>query len=838
MPTGASSSDEGTSSCSPERRLRTPATPRYAPSDLSPGEASLLGRCVLEDGGCSLRNLAERARGPRIDVAMFEDEPHVQYRKRFLNWYIEQFNRLGYRDEWLASMVSLADRAISAAMSPRAPCRPLQADGRSVLQEEHFWLACALIALKMSEAEAELDAHIRDVVLRLALVGSRGARLWNNIRRAEFWICALLDFRLFFPTPFELTVRLGLELLHAGSPVGFETGWRGFVEGRHSLPMPVRSQARNANEEAITEAIRSVRQCLNSEGLDSEWTALLACSMRPLCLKSAQLRNILVDHGWLSSNWIAPPDRERLLNDLVNCRQRDRGRQSTPPVQPFVALACFLVELAIVHAPATCHRTGSLPIALPIAAFRLALRSFSCERDAADAPPRLPPQCYVEALRAAEHAVLPAEEGVARHVAELEAVMLTLWVAAVDSTTEDRYKVAKKWRERAAVFGGRLPVPPPLPRTSSADETVTEQEASTTPSGMGDAASSALADPAPGTASSGGASPASSMSLRTPYRSPLGRAPSITPSPPTQAVGAGAGASAATCVSTIASCTSQCQPTVAPALDNAPVEKLSKSSFDIAANVSAGAATLAPQVVPSAVASSQTDLDLDLRSRCTRRRLTGPKRSDASIVSLASSKGDCDDDAAPRVGRSAVKAAVADPPTAVTLPILTLPSDARSRNGSAVVGDGIGTVATDAVSSATKSNGAKGSRASIGTAKSSSSSTVVVAKCLADEQSIDEFALAAARAVAARDAARAEKAAAGNKAVKAAAKSRCNAGKSDAKAPRPRGPPRKATAEPAPKKAPASAKVRAQPAKAKTKGPAPKASATASSKRTVAKPRR
>ena len=85
-------------------------------------------------------------------------------------WYSMQFSKFGYRDEWLADAISYMDRlAVGLHATNAIPIlqgRPKQA-ANWTMSHESLWLASMFIALKMSEAQAELDLALLDLLLPL-----------------------------------------------------------------------------------------------------------------------------------------------------------------------------------------------------------------------------------------------------------------------------------------------------------------------------------------------------------------------------------------------------------------------------------------------------------------------------------------------------------------------------------------------------------------------------------------------------------------------------------------------------------------------------------------------
>eukprot|EP00747_Dinoflagellata_sp_TGD_P216288 gnl/TRDRNA2_/TRDRNA2_88863_c0_seq1.p1 gnl/TRDRNA2_/TRDRNA2_88863_c0~~gnl/TRDRNA2_/TRDRNA2_88863_c0_seq1.p1 ORF type:complete len:540 (-),score=104.43 gnl/TRDRNA2_/TRDRNA2_88863_c0_seq1:86-1651(-) len=71
---------------------------------------------------------------------------------------------------------------------------------------------------------------------------------------------------------------------------------------------------------AIDDAIAAMQQTMDASGLDSEWTSALSSLLAPLCGRSRDLRRALELHGWMGSQFKSPPERERLLADLLRMK--------------------------------------------------------------------------------------------------------------------------------------------------------------------------------------------------------------------------------------------------------------------------------------------------------------------------------------------------------------------------------------------------------------------------------------------------------------------------------------------------------------------------------------
>lgn len=78
---------------------------------------------------------------------------------------------------------------------------------------------------------------------------------------------------------------------------------------------------------SVLSAASAVQASLDAGGLDSSWTAELGIACAPLAEVSAELRDILQQHGWEASQFRSPPDRAALLGDLraaARCQRSQR----------------------------------------------------------------------------------------------------------------------------------------------------------------------------------------------------------------------------------------------------------------------------------------------------------------------------------------------------------------------------------------------------------------------------------------------------------------------------------------------------------------------------------
>jgi len=73
-----------------------------------------------------------------------------------------------------------------------------------------------------------------------------------------------------------------------------------------------------SEREVVQEAISVVQQALSHTGLASEWTSVLAASLRRPCESSEDVKKVLENNGWARGQFRSPPNRETLLRELVD----------------------------------------------------------------------------------------------------------------------------------------------------------------------------------------------------------------------------------------------------------------------------------------------------------------------------------------------------------------------------------------------------------------------------------------------------------------------------------------------------------------------------------------
>ncbi|CAK9100337.1 unnamed protein product [Durusdinium trenchii] len=183
----------------------------------------------LEDltvqAGPSLGILKEQALGSQIDGHVLEAPEVLRLRLDAIKWISSQFVAFGFRDEWLADVILYMDRLavqmhqspnfIPLGLVPNSSSAEVQA-AVETMGSHHLWLAAIMIALKMSEAESELDTSIKDLVVPLVPFDANGLKCsrqkWKKIQLTELFVVRELDSRLMVPTALHFVQHLGREL--------------------------------------------------------------------------------------------------------------------------------------------------------------------------------------------------------------------------------------------------------------------------------------------------------------------------------------------------------------------------------------------------------------------------------------------------------------------------------------------------------------------------------------------------------------------------------------------------------------------------------------------------
>jgi hypothetical protein len=121
----------------------------------------------------SFLELNEQARRSQVCGNIFHCGAVLELRLKAIEWFTSQFAAFGYRDEWLEKAVNCMDRAAFAWSTSDATgsANPSSVEAREAAKQvmdcKELWLAAVRVALKMSEAEAELGISLRDLFLPL-----------------------------------------------------------------------------------------------------------------------------------------------------------------------------------------------------------------------------------------------------------------------------------------------------------------------------------------------------------------------------------------------------------------------------------------------------------------------------------------------------------------------------------------------------------------------------------------------------------------------------------------------------------------------------------------------
>eukprot|EP00929_Paragymnodinium_shiwhaense_P013002 TRINITY_DN12086_c0_g1_i1.p1 TRINITY_DN12086_c0_g1~~TRINITY_DN12086_c0_g1_i1.p1 ORF type:complete len:585 (-),score=123.21 TRINITY_DN12086_c0_g1_i1:785-2437(-) len=178
-------------------------------------EASLSG-CA--GNAIDLRHLHRQAKTSCVDATRLRlatswcSSSGSSGRSQAVSWLTKAYEQHKYHDRWLHSTIRLLDRTF-AALGPEAP---LSLRDKTL----GLWvLSAALVALKLSEAEAVFDLGVRDLVLeqlarsspwfRIEALSAEGQRqLWNQLIAKEMQMLRALKFRTSPPTAMEVAERI------------------------------------------------------------------------------------------------------------------------------------------------------------------------------------------------------------------------------------------------------------------------------------------------------------------------------------------------------------------------------------------------------------------------------------------------------------------------------------------------------------------------------------------------------------------------------------------------------------------------------------------------------
>ncbi|CAE7666168.1 RPL18B [Symbiodinium pilosum] len=186
-------------------------------------------------------------------------------RLKAIKWYSQQFSAFGYRDEWFADALSYMDR-LAVAMHdceemPSLQGRPKQA-AVWTMSHEPLWLASMFIALKMSEAEPELDISLLDLILALVqLKEGETTSVYKQrlpkIKMMEIFASRLLDYKLTVPTPFQLVQHMTMEICRSVQNTKMKE-WPGFKLMK--LPLLMGPPLKKMTEEEMKQRALPARQ--------------------------------------------------------------------------------------------------------------------------------------------------------------------------------------------------------------------------------------------------------------------------------------------------------------------------------------------------------------------------------------------------------------------------------------------------------------------------------------------------------------------------------------------------------------------------------------------------
>jgi len=292
-----------------------PESAQKAPTAL---EVQQLSDVTLEDGP-SLQMMSKQAEGGKLDGTVLEHEEVSKARLRAIQWLMGQFAAFGFRDEWLAEAISYMDRiAVGANSQTDGSSSSSQAgadyqSARKVMASKDVWLATVQIALKMSEAEPELDSSIQHLMMPLVNMGWPSSKCdrssWQQILNTEMVVIRRLDFKFLAATPLQLVNFISLGLCRSA-----RKKWSG------------------------------------SQPADDLWPGF----------KSGHLPQLL-----------GPQEKDKELQE----KRKDMALPPRP-ICFFEALASFLTELTLVHRPAEAYGNGKPVDVLVIAVLQLALYGF------------------------------------------------------------------------------------------------------------------------------------------------------------------------------------------------------------------------------------------------------------------------------------------------------------------------------------------------------------------------------------------------------------------------------------------------------------------------------
>mmetsp|Transcript_61824 Transcript_61824/g.135400 ORF Transcript_61824/g.135400 Transcript_61824/m.135400 type:complete len:955 (+) Transcript_61824:42-2906(+) len=355
---------EGPKSSAPEtplNKLFSEVTAGSHPQDEVQREKTFVpSRELLEElealtveAGPTLEILKEQACGSQINGAVLEAAAVAQPRMEAIKWMSNQFAAFGYRDEWLADAILYMDRLavqmyksdnfLSLGVEPNSPAAEILG-ATEAMKSQDLWLAAVMVALKMSEAESELDTSIQDLVVPLVPFGPNGLKCtrarWQKIKLTEFFVVRELDSRLMVPTALHFVQHLSREVQRAAP-----ANWPGLesVELPKLLGPPLSSKEQEEQKQKNAMPLRrltkmqALAQCLADMAVVHKPSNVYGDKLSPAVLAVTVLRLCL--YGWgcppagceerldelqeeLGINSVPEEERQRLLAEVFRLWQR------------------------------------------------------------------------------------------------------------------------------------------------------------------------------------------------------------------------------------------------------------------------------------------------------------------------------------------------------------------------------------------------------------------------------------------------------------------------------------------------------------------------------------
>lgn len=299
------------------------------------------------EAGPTLEILQEQAKGSKINGAVLENAAVSQLRMEAIKWLSSQFASFGFRDEWLADAILYMDR-MAVQMHKSENFLPLGLERNSsaaeiqgameAMKSQDLWLASVMIALKMSEAESELDTSIQDLVVPLVPFDPAGLKCnrqrWQKIKLTEFFVVRELDSRLMVPTALHFVQHLSRKLQHTAAAA--KADWPGLeIVKLPKLvgPLPNKEQEESKEEDPTDERrlskLQALAQYLADMAVAHRPSHVYGDNLSPAVLAVAVLRLCLYAWG------PAPEGCEACLDEL----QAELGIDSTADEGPRRLLA-------------------------------------------------------------------------------------------------------------------------------------------------------------------------------------------------------------------------------------------------------------------------------------------------------------------------------------------------------------------------------------------------------------------------------------------------------------------------------------------------------------------